>query len=151
MIENWILNDETRYFLDKYLSPGKREEGLNFVQMMKDARWADKRVLEDTIRHMDYSAFLHTSYWRLVSWQVKVNAGWRCDKCGRRDNLVAHHEDYRVHGRELFHVDHMVCLCQQCHDKVHKLDGTGEVARTVFKRNVCSNNIACPVNTGARA
>ena len=151
MIVSWILDDHTRYFLDKYLTPGKREEGLNFVQMLNDASQADIRLIEDTIHQMRYSSFLQTSYWRLVSWQVKVNAGWRCAKCGSRYNLVAHHEDYQIHGMEHYHTDHMMCLCQKCHDRVHKLDGTGEIAKTVVKKKPYSNNIRTTLNTRSRA
>lgn len=52
--------------------------------------------------------------------KVKQKANYTCDKCGSKDNLVAHHKIewiYSINGR--FDLDNGQCLCDKCHKKEH--------------------------------
>lgn len=106
-------------FSTKYLVAGETGKGYGLYRMLAESRGVNMRQVARMIRKMDYSEFLATRYWKLVVQQVQHDAGWRCKKCGRRDHLVVHHPDYRMHGYEMYHADELQCLCSYCHDRIH--------------------------------
>lgn len=73
------------------------------------------------ILDLEYFYFLKTSYWLIISSEVKRRANWRCS-CGCRENLEVHHtkEAKERHGEEhLLLEDGLVCVCKNCHKKEH--------------------------------
>lgn len=68
---------------------------------------------------MKYHDYLQTDYWKEVSLAVKKRAGWRCQVCNSPHDLDAHHRTYDHRGRELDHLDDLVCLCRRCHAVFH--------------------------------
>lgn len=67
-----------------------------------------------------YSEFLNSAYWRSIASHLKDTAG-KCELCGMTARLVVHHKTYRHHGDELNHLDDLIVLCRECHEKEHKL------------------------------
>ena len=112
---------KTQAFIDKYLSTEPIEEGMTFYGMRADSRGTKQFMVAMLIWTIDYREdFLKTRYWKLVDWQVKHDAHWRCSVTGRRGRLEVHHPDYNsIHGFEMFHIDKLVCLCHEEHQKLH--------------------------------
>ena len=113
--------DKTNDFIKKYLCERAAVKGDGLYRMVADSKGVDKRTITKVIRTMEYRDFLKTLYWRLVSNQVKHNAKWKCSECGRSKDLVAHHDGYRLHGVEMYHVHELHCLCRACHERLHGL------------------------------
>ena len=112
---------KTDAFIDKYMVEGGTGKGFGLYKMVAESKGADKTKVASVIRKMDYLDFMKTRYWQLVAQQVKHNAGWRCEHCGSKHDLVAHHVGYRLHGYEMYHVAELKCLCQACHERLHGL------------------------------
>lgn len=66
-----------------------------------------------------YENYLKTDYWKAVSVEVKKRAGYRCQVCNSQMDLVAHHRCYDHRGKELEHLDDLICLCVRCHSLFH--------------------------------
>lgn len=113
---------KTDAFIDRYImEEGGTGKGFGLYKMVAESKGADKAKIASVIRKMDYDDFMKTRYWQLVAQQVKHDAGWRCEDCGSRHGLVAHHDDYKRHGYEMYHVAELHCLCQTCHERRHGL------------------------------
>jgi len=55
---------------------------------------------------------------------VRIRDGHQCRKCGKTCDLEVHHKFYSVNGisivgREKEHLDCLVLLCADCHEKEH--------------------------------
>lgn len=109
----------TANFINKYLITEDIGKGFGLYRMMAESKGINQREVALKIRRMEYKDFLRTRYWQLVSLQAKHDAGWKCETCGRRYNLEAHHLDYTKHGYEMYHVDQLKCLCDRCHHQIH--------------------------------
>lgn len=73
------------------------------------------------IKSMNYTDFLLTEYWHLVSWKVKQLAGSRCRVCNSSEQLEVHHRNYKIHGLEIFYLDkELTCLYSDCHTMYHE-------------------------------
>ena len=76
------------------------------------------------LRELPYLEFLDTPYWRAVSRLVKARCGNLCQKCGRPGGkyrqLEVHHLSYKHHGKESKHLSDLICLCRECHRKLHQ-------------------------------
>jgi len=72
-----------------------------------------------TIKSMGYQDFLQTPYWKAISYEVKRRSNFRCSLCGENTNLNTHHTTYKILGKELEHMDDLVCVCFTCHSKIH--------------------------------
>lgn len=93
-------------------------DGYSLLELVKHGH-LDEAELCHRIRRMEYSQFLKTPYWQLVTWLVVVAAGEKCRLCEHTQRLVAHHRTYRIHGREHRHLDDLTCLCRGCHHRHH--------------------------------
>ena len=110
---------KTIKFKNTYLAEEEIGKGYGLYKMIADAQGVNKADVARTIRKMPYDHFLRTRYWQLVALQVKSDAGWTCELCGRKNKLVAHHVGYRIHGFEMFRHNELQCLCQDCHENLH--------------------------------
>lgn len=99
---------------DQDAGAGSYEKMVSFI---KDIDW---EKVKPYILKLKYFYFLKTSYWLIISNEVKRRANWRCS-CGCRENLQAHHTDEANahHGEEHLVLDKFQCLCGKCHDKMH--------------------------------
>lgn len=66
---------------------------------------------------MPYDDYLATPEWQARAAEVKLLRGNRCEKCGSRDNLHAHHLTYDRRGHEL--PSDLQVLCKDCHAREH--------------------------------
>jgi hypothetical protein len=112
-------------FIFEYLKADQDTGAGSYETMLAEAKTLDWQPVKDAILKLRYFYFLRTSYWLIISNEVKRRAGWKCT-CGRRENLQVHHldEGNTSHGEEhLLLVDGKVkgleCICGKCHERLH--------------------------------
>lgn len=116
----------------------EREDlALSYIKrFLLNAQSAEKTTLKDLkvkmsngqyvrvvnyIKQMPYKDFLLTTYWKVISKEIKKNAQFRCIVCGKEGLLNVHHRTYEHHGEELKYIDKdLICLCENCHNLYHK-------------------------------
>lgn len=69
-----------------------------------------------------HKAYLQTEQWKHISQRAKSAANFKCEMCGSGINLCVHHTTYENLMRERRHMDDLVVLCKNCHEKVHEED-----------------------------
>lgn len=67
----------------------------------------------------------NNSYWNKVKRKVRIRDDFQCVECQSKINLETHHISYSIDGKsilgkELDHIDWIVTLCENCHEKVHE-------------------------------
>lgn len=75
---------------------------------------------ERTKRQEEYAEYLKSDHWKHVAQAVKARAGNRCQICNSPKQLTAHHRSYEHKGREMDHLEDLVCLCWPCHSLFHE-------------------------------
>lgn len=69
----------------------------------------------------NYDIFLKSEYWKCVR-RIKIEeAGGKCQICGSRKKLNVHHNSYAHHYQEHKHLEDLVVLCRNCHEKFHNI------------------------------
>ena len=107
-------------FIFEYLKADQDTGAGSYEKMVaftKDFEWFE---VKSHILKLKYFFFLKTSYWRIISDEVKRRGGWKCS-CGCRENLQVHHteEGDKHHGEEHLFLEGLVCLCKKCHEDLH--------------------------------
>lgn len=65
---------------------------------------------------------LDVKSYRKLHRQVLERDGWRCQACGRMQNLQVHHQQFRSHsGND--EEQNLTTLCAPCHAQMHHKDG----------------------------
>lgn len=110
--------ENTKEFIKKYLSAFPT---IEIYVKWSTIRYAnvDFDMVAEYIQEMNYYTFLNTIYWKVVAKKVKERAGYRCQLCNSSENLNVHHRSYRNHGYEVLHLEDLICLCHECHEKHH--------------------------------
>ena len=98
---------------DQDTGAGAYEKMVSIIQTLN---WEEVKTY---ILKLKYFYFLRTSYWLIISDEVKRRAGWKCS-CGCRENLQVHHtEEGDGHHGEEHLLRGLVCLCKKCHESLH--------------------------------
>ena len=116
------LEKNTFYYIENCLNPNQKwNEKFSAKRRIDFIRFADVdwTAISDHIRGMAYYDFLVTPYWRAIAAHTKYKAGYRCQVCNSGSNLVTHHRNYEIHGREHAHLNELIALCNRCHQKFH--------------------------------
>ena len=119
------LSENTSYYIKTYLNPYKKwsvaSSPKQRIDLLRnaDVNWTS---ISDHIKGMDYRDFLGTPYWKAIAAHTKYRAGYRCQLCNSRRDLVTHHRDYGIHGREHAHMYDLIVLCNYCHEKFHDVE-----------------------------
>lgn len=77
-------------------------------------------------RRSNYVRGLQSPLWREVCRRVRLRDGHRCQLCGKTYTLEVHHLTYydeegqSIVGREAEHLDKLITLCGECHQKQHR-------------------------------
>lgn len=78
---------------------------------------------EDEVKwlmHCDYERFLESWYWYIVRAYVVNKAKYRCSICERSGRQYhVHHLNYEHRGFELYHLEDLMVLCEDCHEQIH--------------------------------
>lgn len=65
-----------------------------------------------------YKAYLRSPEWKALRRRVFARDDRKCQRCGTRKRLVAHHLTYVRFGHE--RLADLLTLCSGCHDHFHK-------------------------------
>jgi len=119
-----VWNDNTKSYIGKYLNPNfSWNNGASASQKFKEIAYSD--VNRDNVRlhisQMNYHDFLATPYWKAVSGYKRYKAGYKCELCNSNGSLAVHHKTYENHGLEVYHLEDLVVLCKDCHEKFHDI------------------------------
>lgn len=101
----------------------KKHKELTFneiVKMIAELGVRGEISLCKAIYSMKYDIFCHTNYWKAVTQEVKNRANNRCVICNSSNKLLAHHRNYKIHGKEHQYFNELTCLCNSCHFLFHK-------------------------------
>ena len=85
------------------------------VSLIKDLDWSK---IKPHIIKLKYFYFLRTSFWLVISNEIKRRADWKC-ACGCRENLQVHHLSNDHHGEEHLYMNELQVLCRKCHQGLH--------------------------------
>lgn len=66
----------------------------------------------------EYKEFLASVFWANLSDSCKHRAGRKCERCGSKHMLQAHHRFYRDDWYST-QLGDLECLCRDCHKKEH--------------------------------
>lgn len=99
----------------KYLN---KQKGVKKKPKAKTVKRKPKEIKGKTPKEK-YKAFLKTDYWKAVRVKVFLRDNKTCQKCGSKKKLEAHHLTYKHHGNEMKHLDDLITLCRDCHEKEH--------------------------------
>ena len=119
---NEEYNSEKHRFISKFLDPDRKrtiKQVYSFIDRYIVKRKPVPDGVVDYIKSMPYKRFMSTLYWQAVSTHIKDRAGNRCQICGIRANLATHHNTYEHHGDEIHNLSDMICVCDDCHRKIH--------------------------------
>ena len=108
-------------FIFEYFRADQDSGAGSYEKMLDIINKLDWSPIKSYILNLEYFYFLKTSYWLIISSEVKRRSNWRCS-CGCRENLEVHHtkEAKDRHGEEhLLLNGGLVCKCKQCHKKEH--------------------------------
>lgn len=79
--------------------------------------------LADTLREKTGFKVNNRQSSKVITWAKKVKKVGKCEVCGSRDNLHAHHIvpwEYSIKGRT--DLSNGQCLCEDCHKMMHNDD-----------------------------
>lgn len=71
-----------------------------------------------TKRQYEYREFLKSDFWKSFSNAKKESVGGKCEKCGAKKSLNAHHVVYRNPWTAV-RMEDLIVLCRKCHRKAH--------------------------------
>lgn len=92
-------------------------ECLEAIEALKAEPVRHHRVRIIELRRMAYHEYLLSEEWAETRQRALERAMFRCQSCGSRDRLQAHHRTYERVGEES--ADDLIVLCAICHEKVH--------------------------------
>ncbi len=117
-----------RHELNKEQARNQRDDEWAIIRGEKKATaakryWTLLRYVQvseiQKLQELPYREFLNTIYWSIVRNYVVYRRGYRCELCGKNQNLNVHHKTYENHGSEHSNLDDLILLCRNCHAKFH--------------------------------
>lgn len=114
---------QTREFIEKVFQPCEpsllaySNDVMNYILK---AEGVDGGAVMRHNRFLLYSDYQRTQYWYHVSQRTKWAANFKCSKCGRKEDLQAHHLTYEHRGLEAKYPEDLICLCKRCHMEEHE-------------------------------
>ena len=76
------------------------------------------KFLKDKFRKWEYKQYLKSDKWHKKRLAVLQRDGFRCVRCGSKNQLQVHHKTYRNIFNEP--LSDLITLCKKCHKKQHK-------------------------------
>ena len=106
-------------FIREYLQYDQDTGAGSYEKMYSAIKVLDWEKVKPHILKLKYFYFLKSSYWHIISDEIKRRDNWQCS-CGGRENLQVHHteEGDRYHGEEHL-LQGLACLCKKCHQSLH--------------------------------
>lgn len=102
-----------------YRTPAYTDHGQDLVKqiMRSSSMLLGRAEYLKQLETMPYEEYLATPEWQARAAEVKLLRGNRCEKCGSRENLHAHHLTYEHRGHES--MSDLQVLCKDCHAREH--------------------------------
>lgn len=124
-LEEQSIIKSTESFISQYLNPNYSwnkdvKFGRRFNILKSDLLKCDGSIVTDSIKEMDYYDFLKTPYWVGVRSKILIRDNFKCSLCASKENLAVHHKTYENHGQEVYNLDDLITLCEDCHQHFHK-------------------------------
>jgi 5-methylcytosine-specific restriction endonuclease McrA len=94
---------------------------------------------EKDVRHSEYYInYLKSDTWRQRRLAKLEQSGFRCKRCGERNNLEVHHLNYKRLGNE--DPSDLIVLCQSCHwaANVDRKEKSSDTQQKLEKKRVKS-------------
>lgn len=85
-------------------------------------------------RKKEYAIFLKSEFWKELSERVKRERGNKCERCGSKSSLQAHHKQYPKNWFETV-LEDLEVLCRRCHRKEHGILSFRESNRACLRYN----------------
>ena len=106
-------------FIFEYFKADQDTGAGSYEKMVFIIKDLEREKIKSYILKSKYFYFLKSSYWRIISEEIKRRNGRKCD-CGCRENLQVHHteEGDKFHGEEHL-LQGLMCLCRECHQNLH--------------------------------
>lgn len=106
-------------FVFEYLKADQDTGAGSYEKMMNSIQSLEWSTVKSYILKLKYFYFLRTSYWLIISQEIKRRSNWKCS-CGCRENLQVHHtEEGDVYHGEEHLLKGLICLCKNCHRNLH--------------------------------
>ena len=137
--KEWEQNEDYKQMQsEKLKQQWKEEEFKNAHVIMMYKRWEDEEYREahsgenchwynpNLTEEDRQNRRIIEGYYEWTN-EVKKQANWTCDICGRHGgNMNAHHLDgYNWCKEGRTDITNGVCLCEQCHNEFHNINGRG--------------------------
>lgn len=116
---NATINADTSIFINNFIEnmyTGNLYGGIVASWIHSDVQWDVVRI---RLMKLQYTDFLKTYYWRAIAMYLKHKNGDHCTYCNAEAGLQVHHKTYDHHGIELFYMDELEVLCDNCHKAKH--------------------------------
>ena len=117
------LEDRTVEVFKEYFKVG---EPTDFKTLEMEWKKIDTVLMQTLVRNYfsgeHFNEYYQSRYWRTISKEVKRRADNRCQLCNDDSLLAVHHRCYTHLGMEVFHMNDLTCLCNECHAKHHGKD-----------------------------
>lgn len=132
--DDWIVpNLLDVYFLFDYETLDQKEKTIRMGWMINVQDTLFSPFFSDSINWdawksyigaMDYNdEFLYTQYTLINHHLCRMRDSKRCQKCGKNDRvMVAHHLRYDHYWLIHRHLDDLLTLCKECHDRLDHSD-----------------------------
>lgn len=128
------MSDEEN-FIQEYFKYDQDTGAGSYEKMLLDTKLLDWNKIKLHILNLKYFYFLKSSYWSIISHEIKRRANWRCS-CGCRESLQTHHLSYEHHGEEHLYMEDFQVLCNKCHQGgIHKENVSIKIAEKKRQRN----------------
>lgn len=86
-----------------------------FLEDWTGAKWVNQNP---KMEKGTYLAYLHSAHWKQTRTKALQNAGYKCQACSSKDDILdVHHNTYERLGNE-DELD-LIVLCRSCHGKIH--------------------------------
>lgn len=122
-------------FIFEYFKADQDTGAGSYEKMLTLANSLDWTDIKKYIINLKYFYFLKSSYWLIISNEIKRRANWKCS-CGCRESLQTHHLSYDHHGEEHLYMNDLQILCSKCHQgDIHKDNSSIKLAEKKRRRN----------------
>jgi hypothetical protein len=111
-------------FIENFCTPQEwKGSAMGYHILVMLISYLNEAKIAQHLRSLSYSDFLLTTYWKMISEEVKHRANYKCECCHGSKNLQTHHHDYSIHGEEHTpkNMTTLHCLCGDCHSGIHQI------------------------------
>lgn len=117
--------EETKKYIDLYLNPNsswKAEIKIHEKWSIIANQYYIQSMITEHVSDMSYYDYLMTPQWKAISEKKRKQAGFKCQLCNGNGKLSVHHKTYKNKGTEMYNMNDLIVLCDDCHKKFHDIE-----------------------------